>query len=91
MVGLDAEIRHLALPVSLGVCAMADGVEDHTGMALRAVEKAAQIVGYLRLLAAIELVIAAQALELRPVPLGAAMRRGCETVRRSFRCLKRIV
>jgi histidine ammonia-lyase len=78
---LDAEIRHLALPASLAVHAVADGVEDHAGMALRVVEKTAQIVGHMRLLAAIELMVAAQALDLRPAPLGAPMRGAYQAVR----------
>ena len=81
MAALDAEIRHLALPASLAVHAVADGVEDHASMALRVVEKAAQIIGRVRLLAAIELMVAAQALDLRPVPLGASMRSAYQAVR----------
>jgi len=50
-------------------------------MALRVVEKAAQIIGRVRLLAAIELMVAAQALDLRPVPLGASMRSAYQAVR----------
>jgi histidine ammonia-lyase len=78
---LDADIRHLALPASLAVYAVADGVEDHASMALQVVEKAAQIVRRVRLLAAIELMVAAQALDLRPVPLGAPMRSAYAAVR----------
>jgi histidine ammonia-lyase len=81
MAALDAEIRHQALPASLGVRAVADGVEDHAGMALLVVEKAQRIVGHLRLLAAIELMVAAQAIDLRPVPLGAPLRAAYEAVR----------
>jgi len=79
---LEAEIRHLALPVSLAVLPAADGIEDHSSMAPRVIEKTAEIVERLRYLAAIELMAAAQAIDLRPVPdLGPAMRRVHDAVR----------
>src|SRR5207342_1687693 len=58
---LEAEIRHIALPVSLAVLPAADGIEDHSSMAPRVIEKTAEIVERLRYLAAIELMAAAQA------------------------------
>lgn len=79
---LEAEIRHLALPVSLNVLPAADGIEDHSSMAPRVVEKTAEIVERLRYLAAIELMAAAQAIDLRPVrDLGAPMRRAHDAIR----------
>jgi histidine ammonia-lyase len=78
---LEAEIRHLALPASLAVHAVADGVEDHASMTLQVAEKAGQIVARVRLLAAVELMVAAQALDLRPAPLGASLRSAYEAVR----------
>jgi histidine ammonia-lyase len=62
---LDAEIRHLALPVSLHTAPVADGVEDYAPMTPRVVAKTGEIVERLRLLAALELIAAAQAVDLR--------------------------
>lgn len=73
LAALEAEIRALAQPASLGVINTAERVEDHATMAPRVVEKTAEIVGRLHWLAAIELMVAAQALDLRPAPLGAVM------------------
>ncbi|BAI73627.1 histidine ammonia-lyase (plasmid) [Azospirillum sp. B510] len=68
---LEAEIRHLALPVSLGVLPVADGIEDHASMAPAVVAKTGEIVERLRWLTAIELAAAAQAVDLRgPLTLG---------------------
>jgi histidine ammonia-lyase len=78
---LEADIRHLALPASFAVRAVADGVEDHASMAPRVVEKAGEIALRLRWLVAIELMVAAQALDLRPVRLGPPMRRAYDLVR----------
>ncbi|HEX2114780.1 MAG TPA: aromatic amino acid lyase, partial [Alphaproteobacteria bacterium] len=62
---LEAEIRHLALPVSLHVAPVADGVEDYAPMTPRVVAKTGEIVERLRLLTALELIAAAQAIDLR--------------------------
>lgn len=62
---LEAEIRHLAMPASLHVAAVADGVEDYATMAPSVVAKTGDIVTRLRLLAALELIVAAQAVDLR--------------------------
>src|SRR5689334_7744561 len=68
---LEAEIRHLALPISLGVAPTADGVEDFATLAPRVVAKTGEIAGKLALLAAVELVNAAQAIDLRrPARMG---------------------
>ncbi|MCP1610973.1 histidine ammonia-lyase [Azospirillum lipoferum] len=72
---LEAEIRHLALPASLGVLPVADGIEDHASMAPAVVAKTGGIVERLRWLTAIELAAAAQAVDLRgPLVLGAGTR-----------------
>ena len=63
----EALIRHLALPVSLGVMAVSDGIEDQASMAPAAIAKVNESVGHLRHLVAIELMVAAQAIELRSV------------------------
>ena len=61
----EALIRHLALPVSLGVMPVADGIEDQASMAPEVVGKVGESIGHLRHLVAIELLVAAQAIELR--------------------------
>lgn len=72
---LEAEIRHRALPISLGVLPVADGVEDHASMAPAVVAKTGEIVERLRWLTAIELAAAAQAVDLRgPLTLGVGAR-----------------
>ncbi len=62
---LEAEIRHLAAPLGAMTAPVADGVEDYAPMTPRIVEKTHDIVRRLARLAAIELVVAAQAIELR--------------------------
>ncbi|MFL5214462.1 MAG: histidine ammonia-lyase [Microvirga sp.] len=62
---LEAEIRHLALPVGAMTAPVADGVEDYAPMTPRVVEKTRDIVRRLVRLSAIELVAAAQAVDLR--------------------------
>lgn len=81
---LEAEIRHLALPVSLTPLPTADGVEDQASMAPSVLAKTEAIVERLRYLVAIELVAAAQAVELRGVTqeLGAGTRAAHAAVRR---------
>ena len=64
---MEAEIRHLALPVSLTPLAVADGIEDQASMAPSVLSKTEAIVERLRYLVAIELIAAAQAVELRGV------------------------
>ncbi len=65
---LEAEIRHLALPLGAMTAPVADGVEDYAPMTPRVVEKTHDIVRRLTRLAAIELVVAAQAIDLRDRP-----------------------
>lgn len=68
---LEAEIRHLALPLGAMALSVADGVEDYAPMTPAIVEKTQAIAKRLLRLAAIELVVAAQGVELRgPVTLG---------------------
>ena len=64
---MEAEIRHLALPVSFAPLPAADGVEDQASMAPSVIAKTAAIVERLRYLVAIEFVAAAQAVELRGI------------------------
>lgn len=67
---LEAEIRHLAMPISLAPMVVADGIEDHASMAPSVIAKTDAIVARLRYLVSIELVAAAQAVELRGVSGG---------------------
>ncbi len=73
---MEAEIRHLALPASFAPLPAADGVEDQASMAPTVLAKMAGIVERLRYLVAIELISAAQAVDLRkaaaPIGRGAA-------------------
>ncbi|WP_419728721.1 HAL/PAL/TAL family ammonia-lyase [Lichenicola sp.] len=62
---LVAAIARDAQPVPACVLAVADGIEDYAGMAMAVVCKTASIVEALGLLAACELVTAAQAIDLR--------------------------
>ena len=65
---LEAEIRHLALPLGAMTAPVADGMEDYAPMTPRVIEKTHDIVRRLARLAAIELVVAAQAIDLRDGP-----------------------
>ena len=78
------EVRHLANPASLDSMPVSEAVEDHAPMAAYVVAKTASAVPLLRELAAIELLTAAQAVELRPVSassLGRGTRAAHERVR----------
>jgi len=79
---LVAEIEHLALPVRGGLSLSADGVEDHMTHAPQAVHKLMEIVWRLRLVLAAELIVAAQAVEMRGIDkLGAGTGRAFDAVR----------
>lgn len=80
---LEAEIRHLANPISLTPLAVSDHVEDQSSMAPRVVAKTSGIIERLRYLLAMELICAATAVELRGVldTLGEGPRRTYEAVR----------
>ncbi|RXT57088.1 hypothetical protein B6S44_01180 [Bosea sp. Tri-44] len=62
---LEAEIRRLALPLGAMTLPVADGVEDYAPMTPAIVEKTHAIAKRLTRLAAIELVVAAEAVDLR--------------------------
>lgn len=79
---LVAEIAFLAQPVRGGLSLSADGVEDHMTHALQAAQKLMKIAELMRLLIAAELLVAAQAVDLRgELRLGPRMRRIQESVR----------
>ena len=70
-VALYAAIRQLANPASLDIVPVSEMVEDHASMAPQAVAKTAAMVPHLRMLAAVELLTAAQAVDLADLPSGA--------------------
>lgn len=74
LTALYNEVRHLANPAMLDCLPVSEAVEDHAPMAANVVAKTAAMVPNLRYLAAIELLTAAQAIDLRetdPTTLGA--------------------
>lgn len=72
-VALDAEIRHLANPSTMDSMAVAGGIEDHANNSPYVVRKVDQIVDNLYYILGIELLHAAQAIDLRkPERLGKA-------------------
>ncbi len=84
LVALYGSIRHLANPASLDYAPVSEMVEDHATMAAHAVAKSGAMVRHLRMLAAIELLAAAQAVDLRGLSLpdlGAGARDAQATVR----------
>jgi histidine ammonia-lyase len=82
LIALNAETRFLAGPASLDFMAVANDVEDHATMTTRCVGKADQIVENSRYVLAIELLSAAQAVDLRDRPvLGVGTQAAYEAVR----------
>ena len=80
---LVADIQFKASPMPVVILAVADRVEDYGTMATASVLKAREIAEQLRVLAAIEMMVAAQACDLRPgVVLGGQMATLHEMVRR---------
>ena len=79
---LNAESRFMAAPASLDFMAVASSIEDHATMATRCVAKAGEIVDNARYVLAIELLCAAQAIDLRKRPLlGVGTRAAYECIR----------
>ncbi|MFI5014130.1 MAG: histidine ammonia-lyase [Hyphomicrobiales bacterium] len=62
---LETEIRRLAQPAMLFAGPVADGIEDIASMAPRVVAKTGEALAHLSRLVAVELMVAAQALDLR--------------------------
>jgi len=79
------DLRHLANPACLDFLPVSAGIEDHAPMALRCVTKLDEMRERLAYLAAIEALVAAQAVDLRSpevhATLGAGARRMYEGVR----------
>ncbi|NWE76238.1 aromatic amino acid lyase [Pseudomonas yamanorum] len=79
---LVAEIGHLANPIPAVSVPVADRVEDYAGQALAVIEKTRQLVQRVVWLGSIELIVAAQAVDLRgSVELGEGTRRIHQAVR----------
>jgi histidine ammonia-lyase len=85
---LESDIRHLAQPCSLLVLPTADGVEDYATMAPRVVAKTRGIVDKLATIAGLELMTAAQAVDLRRA---AKLGRGTKRVYDRLRGLSKMV
>jgi len=78
------DIRRLANPASLDFLPVSEQIEDHATQTLSVVEKLDSLVSCVRYLVAIELVVAAQAIDLRRLDqatLGSGPRRAYERVR----------
>jgi histidine ammonia-lyase len=79
---LDAEIRHLSNPASADYASLAGDIEDHGTNAPYVVSKTREIVNLLNYVLAIELLHAAQAIDLRGnVRLGRGTRAAYEALR----------
>jgi histidine ammonia-lyase len=77
LTALWSEIRYRANPASLDFLPVSDGIEDHSTMALGVVERIAEMLERIRYVIAIEMIVAAQALDLRGLgdkQLGAGVR-----------------
>jgi len=84
---LWSEIRARANPASLDFLPVSEGAEDHATMALGAVERLADMLERVRYVVAIELLVAAQAIDLRALPsdaLGVG-------ARAAYACVRQIV
>ena len=85
-----AEARFLANPASLDYRGqLAEGIEDHASMAPLSVRKTFELVALAHRIIALELIVAAQAVDLRDcAPLGRGTQRAYELVRE---CVPRLV
>ena len=85
MAARAAEARFLANPASLDYRGqLAEGVEDHASMAPLSVRKTSELVSVCHRMVALELIVAAQAVDLRDsAPLGRGTQRAYETVRQA--------
>lgn len=84
LTALWSEIRMRANPASLDFLPVSEGAEDHATMALGSVERLADMLERIRYVVAIELLVAAQAIDLRGLPsdsLGIGARATHEHVR----------
>ncbi len=80
---LEADVRHRAQPVPLTLLPVSDSVEDHAANTPATIAKTHEMVERLAYLAAIEMIIAAQAIDMRKLEkLGEGAERGYQTIRR---------
>ena len=79
LTALANEVRQRANPGSVDFLPVSERVEDHAPMALACIEKLAESIERARYVAAIEAVIAAQAIDLRGTPV-ASLGRGASTL-----------
>ena len=79
------DLRHLANPACLDFLPVSAGIEDHAPMAFKCVTKLADMRERLVYLAAIEAVIAAQAVDLGPPEVHATLGQGARRVYESVR------
>jgi histidine ammonia-lyase len=90
LTALYNEIRHAANPASLDFLPVSEAVEDHATMTPHAIAKSVLIADNLRYLAAIELLAAAQAVDLRgldPGALGRGAKAAYDVVRNAVAAL----
>jgi len=86
LTSLAAEIRHLAQPITLNAVPVSETLEDHASLAPQTVAKTVAMLPLLEHLADIELMSAAQAIDLHGLPvdaLGVGTRSAYERVRLS--------
>ena len=90
MAARAAEARFLANPASLDYRGqLAEGIEDHASMAPLSVRKTSELVSVCHRMVALELIVAAQAVDLgERAPLGRGTRHAYDTVRE---CVPRLV
>ena len=90
LTALYNEVRHAANPASLDFLPVSEAVEDHAPMTPHAIAKSVVIADNLCYLAAIELLAAAQAVDLRgldPVALGRGAKAAYDAVRKAVATL----
>lgn len=90
LTALWSEIRARANPASLDFLPVSEGAEDHATMALGSVERLAEMVERVQYVVAIELLVAAQAIDLRgldPASLGTGTRLVYQHVREAVPAL----
>ncbi|MGO4889872.1 histidine ammonia-lyase [Anaerobacillus sp. MEB173] len=82
---LAAEIRHLANPGCLDALPVANGVEDHATMGPFVIQKMEKIIEKLEMMIGIELMVAAQAIDLLDKP---KLGKGTEV---AYQCIRRYI
>lgn len=65
LLSLTSALRHHAQAITLNATAVSEGIEDHASLAPLVIDKTAAMLPLLRMVAAVELISAAQAIDLR--------------------------